>query len=41
MAARFPLRIVDTDSRARPVTEEMLLSELRDCTIFLAQGEAR
>ena len=41
MAARFPLRIVGTDSRALPVTEEALLGEFRDCTVFLAQGEAR
>lgn len=38
---RFPLRVVDKDARAKPVTAEELLASQRGVLLFLSQAEPR
>ena len=41
LAEVFPLRFVDGDSRAKPVTAEELLTRRRDTTLYLSRTEPR
>jgi hypothetical protein len=41
LAARYPLRYVDGDSRAKPCTAEQLLKDRRIATLYLSRMEPR